>query len=133
MEPPLRLQGADMRTAKEWLAVPEDELGVELAKVLTPGPWKHKWVSGEQGKQVCKKCHTRYSLQAVKDSCPVPDPIKVDWNVAMEWFRESKPLKSILRSLCGPSWASATSWMLVEAQPHHYLIAAAMAAERTEE
>ena len=30
------------RTTEQWLGL-DDKLAVELAKVFTPGPWKHDW------------------------------------------------------------------------------------------
>ncbi len=116
------------RTAAEWLQIPEDKLGVKLAEVLTPGPWKHGACMGPVAK--CTKCGEVYwdngKFVGKGKSCSVPDPITIDWNTAMAWFRKAKPLASVLRSLCGPSWISETNWMLTEAQPKHYLIAAAM-------
>ena len=67
-----------MKTAKKWLGYGE-ELALELAKVLTPGPWKHDMDSRRAG--VCHKC------KRLPDGyCPVPDPIDIkDWNVAKYW------------------------------------------------
>ena len=85
-----------MRTAEQWLAIPEQDLLVKLAEVL-PG------------------------LQ------------KIDWNTAMEWFRKTKPKRSIIRKICGPAWQDEMTWLVAEAQPKHYLIVAAMCVERKEE
>ena len=68
-----------MRTAKEWLAF-GDELAVKLAEVFMPGPWKHNGANVVNG--VCDKCGKSYLRAA---SCPVPDPIVIDWKNAKYW------------------------------------------------
>ncbi len=129
----------------KWLAMTDEELAVEAAKVLVPEPWKHD-IKLKVGKDCvafdhCLKCKKKTSPTAIaQDSyeqytrlrdfdCSVPDAITLDWNTAMEWFRKAKPLASIVRRLCGPSWISATHWMLTEAQPTDYIRAACMAME----
>ncbi len=111
-------------TAKEWLEVPDQDLPVKLAEVLAPGPWKHDMDSRRAG--VCHKC------KRLPDGyCPVPDPITIDWNTAMEWFRkvtkDEKMLSEVMDTITEKGdW----SWFWIyHAQPKHYLIAAAMAAE----
>ncbi len=119
-----------MRTAEEWLAIPEDKLGVELAKLRTPGPWKHSTPNRSGGR--CYKCGTitdDWDSAIEGSGCPVPDAINInDWNVAMEWFRQHNPSRTILRQVCGPHPIDCITWFLAIAQPKHYLIAAAMAA-----
>jgi hypothetical protein len=118
------------RTAKEWLAL-GDELGVELAKVLTPGPWKHDWGN----KSRCANC-ARYWPEDIDSPCPVPDPITIDWNTAMEWFRKTPLLCQAVAMKCiyyvvmegdADELSEMYLWWLTFAQPKHYLIAAAMA------
>lgn len=74
---------------EQWLQL-GDELGVELAKVLTPGPWRHRDRATMDPHFVCECCKCgrkgKTSGQLLfKADCPVPDPIKLDWNTAMEW------------------------------------------------
>lgn len=71
------------RTPKQWLALGDKlglELAMELAMVLTDGPWEHCCKDVANG--VCNKCSKPYSQTG---ECPVPDPITIDWNAAMEW------------------------------------------------
>ncbi len=66
---------ADMRTAKDWLAL-GDKLAVELAKVLKKGEkWKHNIFigSGSLPDFACKKCDWSCSLGAM--ACFVGDGI----------------------------------------------------------
>lgn len=76
-----------MRTAKEWLDLPEDELGVELARVRTPGPWEHKWRYLKSKHTIrCKKCGDGAVAGDAKSPCSAPDRIDIkDWNVAKHW------------------------------------------------
>lgn len=85
------------RTVAEWLAL-GDDLGVKLAEVLTPGPWKHDWQEGFWNESEtmaitlrCRKCEL-FAKDAERDEpseyCPVPDPIKLDKvGEALERFR----------------------------------------------
>ena len=98
------------KTAGEWLAL-GDELGVELAKVLTPGGRTHGHVLS-------------------------PDRIVLDWNTAMEWrdkicnedqyYEFIGALEAMWR--LGDGEKSFDQWLLWvnHAQPKHYLIAAAL-------
>ncbi len=152
-------------TPQEWLAIPEDKLPTALAEVFTPRPWKHNLYSRGCGTDIdviCQKCdggvHTfvaRYeqgvpgrTVYSSDESCPVPDPITIDWNTAMEWRdkmwigRSSlETMDSILRcivvaSVEAKAWYNAqddsiiSAWWIRQAQPKHYLIAAALAAEK---
>ena len=124
------------RTPEQWLAC-GDDLPLELAKVLAPKPWKHSHVIDDDEKY-CGKCGFSDSQQ--QPYCSVPDPIKIDWNTAMEW-RDKVPLDSLplfleaMESL----WRAEKivvcfeDWAVCRAQPKHYLIAAAMAGERSKE
>ncbi len=89
------------RTAEQWLA--EQDLPTELAKALTPGPWKHdiynSFKHGSLTRFFCTKCGniienvTGEYMSGVPgrtvyesdDPCPVPDPITIDWNTAKFW------------------------------------------------
>ena len=120
---------------EQWLALNKKELDIALAKVLTPGPWKHLW--GE-GVIFCQKCNQRYAMN-MSEHCPVPDPIdSSDWNVAMEIYRQyeyivaSRMLAEVYVSLTDFNDIMHDSlglWEATKAQPHHYLIAAALATE----
>ena len=117
-----------MRTAKEWLAF-GDELAVKLAEVFMPGPWKHNGANVVNG--VCDKCGKSYLRAA---SCPVPDPIVIDWNTAMEWKDRSNMVLFIetmdkVARAAGPndSLYDSALWTMCFARPKHYLIAAALA------
>ncbi len=89
-------------TAKQWLAIPEQDLLSELQKSL-PG------------------------LQ------------KIDWNTAMEW--RDRRIKRCGKRFVDAMWqvlmvnykCNSTDWLIEKAQPKHYLIAAAMAAEGAKE
>ncbi len=138
-----------MTTPEEWLAL--DDLPTELAKVLTPKA-KHKWLepavyygrSDPLGHVVkCQKCGHVKTTQEDIDGCFVPDRIKIDWNTAMAWLRKSKTarkrmaiwkaLSLICRFVLGKSRPVVWWWVMFDAQPKHYLIAAAMAAEGSKE
>ena len=133
-----------MRTAKEWLAL-GDELAVKLAEVFMPGPWKHKRKTIKHGQGLmntyeCFKCGFAFSPGSDGGSweegpdCPVPDPIVIDWNTAMEWRDK------MVEKYGGYIWEGALFDVeMVEihayqdfvmdtlSQPKHYLIAAALA------
>ncbi len=98
----------------------------------------HKYISGVPGRTV-------YSSD---EPCSVPDPIDTeDWKVAMEWrdrcvekcgarkFRDAMRKVAMYQTNTEPATAHlqrqfGANWFSVYAQPKHYLIAAAMAAER---
>ena len=107
------------RTPKQWLAL--DELGVAVAEVLTPGPWKHgyqNWTRHSEHDLIlhdrcCPKCGLCISVDVFRDRtspwmisvgptetpCPVPDAIDIkDLNVAMEWIRKSGRTQGRLRT-----------------------------------
>lgn len=121
-------------TAAEWQAIPEDKCGVALAKVLTSrhGPferWEHEIKAGSS---LCQKCGERNS----DDPCSIPDPIDInDWNVAMEW-KNKVNLISWFSALVDVWFAKTNTELfserevLFDAQPRHYLIAAALVAGR---
>ncbi len=153
------------RTAAEWLKIPKDELGVKLAEVLKVS--KHNWLEpavyhGPEDPlgfvKKCQKCGHVYTIAEASIPCPVPDPIKLDWNTAMEWFRKTATdyqerltgavVEIFLYEIDDGNGnadrmvgllkkkqleANAIAWFTFYAQPHHYLIAAAMAAEGAKE
>ncbi len=118
------------RTVKEWLAL-GDKLGVELARVLTPGPWRHEWYGSTDG-VLCRKCYDFRDEETTPDLCPVPDSIDInDWNTAIEWFRKTDGAIDCLFAI----WQHIDNntehlemwgdWLCLNAQPKHLLIAAA--------
>ncbi len=125
------------RTPEQWLGL-GDEFGVELAKVLTPGPYSH--AIGHYGEWICVKCRTTFpSDENIPRTCPVPDPITIDWNMAMKWRDKTGYLdfEYWLNEVWKPLtdfddcfYDSYDLWKDTKAQPKHYLIAAAMAAEK---
>ena len=131
------------KTVQEWLELPEDERALEFGRVLTPEPWKHnntglgpEGITLEYPKSYCPKCHKEFADTADKceDSdlyCSVPDPITIDWNTAKYWQgkcdRDSwyaimeEIYYTIPDDICRCPW----EWVIFDAQPKHYLIAAA--------
>ncbi len=90
-------------TVKEWLQIPDDDLLVTLAEVL-------------------------------------PELRKIDWNTAKYWKKTctykdfDRHLSAVLNSAFPRySLGAYTYYAIHIAQPKHYLIAAAMAAERSKE
>ena len=132
------------KTVEQWLAL-GDDLPVELARVFTPGPWKHDWdACGHNAHNKCQKCGKAWasSNNAIKRnfSCPIPGPIDIkDWKVAMEWrdkaVKDKDPtmFTGILLECFGGGIEGDIDACFANAQPKHYLIAAAMAAERSKE
>ncbi len=108
-----------MRTLEEWLELPDAQLAVEAAKVLTPGPWRHepRQVWGDPPTWQCAKCGKEEQGRQgeIAGDCPIPDPLNIDdWNVAMD---------ALL----------ATGWIDDCARPRDYIIAAAFVAEKMKE
>ncbi|KKL25908.1 hypothetical protein LCGC14_2400620, partial [marine sediment metagenome] len=63
------------RTAEQWLAL--DDLPTELARALTPGPWKHH-NGGHGGVERCSKCFAKcdernHNCEYHFKPCLVPD------------------------------------------------------------
>ena len=135
------------RTAEQWLAL--DDLPTELARALTPGPWKHNWVhTGKnnfeevkkdgvtfQAEKICHRCKTVFPMgdTSCYGDCSVPDRIKIDWNTAMEWYKKDGKLWTVQEAMDKIHRACTNSgdsvfWWDHESEPKHYLIAAAMAA-----
>ncbi len=136
------------KTAADWLAYSDDELALELAKVLDENWDKHRWKYGWTPNcsypnwVKCYKCDSyiegetygdRKRLVAEAAPCPVPDRIKLDWNTAMEWARKAEAhafnesIEDVFSATGRFREMSVRWWMQTEAQPKHYLIAAVMA------
>ena len=116
------------RTASQWLALGDEELGMKLAEVFIPEPWKHCGTNVVPG--VCNRCGNKYSPST---SCIAPDPIDIkDWNVAME-RRDKGDDEEFYRAMQDICVALIRKdvlligWVLFNTQPKHYLIAAALA------
>ncbi len=149
-----------MKTVQQWLDLPKDERALEFAEVLTPGAWKHKYQNWTRHSEhdlifhdrCCPKCGLCISVDVFRDRtspwmisagpthtpCSVPDPITIDWNTAKYWQEKcdrdswyaimEEIYYTIPDDICRCPW----EWVIFDAQPKHYLIAAAMAAERKE-
>ena len=147
-----------MRTAQQWLGLPKDERALELGRVLTPEPWKHGELElsyqDEDQFLCCAKCDDKIyqvwegghagvkRLAPRPDSCSVPDRITIDSNTAMkERDKATSGMTTAFTSIMYEIWNECVygdsmefeEWLAEHAQPEHYLIAAAMAAERKEE
>ncbi len=129
---------SEMRTPEEWLAL-GDKLEIELGKMLTPGPWKHSL--GRRG-SICNRCHNpkfgRINGKKTLLHCTVPDPITIDWNTAKliqgRFSAEKFDLsfsKVIIAAFRGNTVNQYTHYAIHRASARHYLIAAAMTAERS--
>lgn len=140
-------------TAQEWLQrydQDKDKFAIELAKVLTPEPWKHEWGVGGCF-TFCRKCQVNMIDKPRESPCLIPNPIDInDWNVAMEWRGKiidkygckvwsdaqttianiTHPLPSLAEIDAGLEVVKAKAFYSDYAQPKHYLIAAAMAKEK---
>lgn len=138
------------KTAVELTTLSDEELGRVAAEVLVPKPWKHNVPSMCLS---CEKCGERLAkpgrhgfMWREKDEgpCTIPDPIDVtDWNVAMEWrdkalasdrtedecYKFIGAMEAIWKS--GEMELCYDQWLLWEAQPRHYLIAAILAVGAT--
>ncbi len=141
------------RPVEEWLALDDDELIRELSK-MQPKPWKHerytiKHAPGFDAEYACIKCGFAYSpgpdggYWEEGPDCSVPDPLTIDWNTAMETYREIGPQRAdtylhqvweiLIEAPVDVNYMSYEMWKDEECQPKHYLSAAAMAAGRKEE
>ena len=137
-------------TANDWLAL-GDDLGLELAKVLTPGPWEHNTQIQPTGQVQCIKCclfayywQGKYVMEDKSDACTVPDPIDTeDWNLLIDYIRETfvsdRQRSDFLIELVDMCDAAPVDylgtnddsdfmlWLLFITQPRKLWIAAAMA------
>lgn len=135
-----------MTDLKHILALPPEKRDDEIRKLIVPKPWKHDWVNN-----ICMKCditlreHTKLwhkKRQSCPSFCPIPDPIPLDWNLAMRMRDEvcataigrvhfEQALKDIylevgsVRQVFG-----LRSWAICHAQPCHYILAALKCKEK---
>lgn len=134
-----------MRIAEQWLAL-GDDLPLELAKVLTPKEeWKHDFPETRDlyrpfiinAYGPCRKCRRHRMYEFTK--CHLPDPIIIAWHMAIGWFRKYPVVVTREGTPLDKIWAITQTgqcldeWLMYHAQPKHYLIAAAMAAEGSTE
>lgn len=124
-------------TVEQWLAISEQVLPGKLAQALTPEkPGEHDWeyCDDKEWAWTCLRCGAIFKDECdVDNDCPVPDPIKIDWNTAMEYRQ------GLYTAVINEIWQQEDmnfgmwKWWAIFAQPRHYLIAAAMATERAKE
>ena len=125
------------KTVEQWLK--EKDLPTELGRVLEKGPYSHDFYGGEvEPSETCLKC--KLDEDTIECFCSVPDPITIDWNTAKYWQGQCKrtvdfdfEMETIFMGLPNARELYFTRWYMHDALPKHYLIAAAMAAERKEE
>jgi len=126
-----------MRTVKQWLE--EKDLPTELGRVFVPKEeWEHDWFDNLHVPR-CAKCQCDSGSVKSQKPCPVPNRIKINWNTAMEAYRDVGPQRAdtylhqvwemLIESPVDVNYMSYEMWKDEESQPKHYLIAAAMAAE----
>ncbi len=137
------------KTVQEWLDLPKDERALEFGRALRPGqPGKHnlaevgknniedvrKTGACYQSEWKCSRCKAFFPM-GVDDGrygdCSVPDPITIDQNTAKywqgkcdrdKWYAMMEELYyAIPEDICRCPW----EWVIFDAQPKHYLIAAA--------
>jgi hypothetical protein len=144
---------------KDILSLPKDERDLEIRKLIVPKPWKHKCNWLPQSGYDCLKCgkDLRATKNKGKDSpCPIPDPVALDWNLAMKMRDEAvakdceawtyaavyvenyriavamnrewtdQDLEHVKREA---EWDGVSQWFIDLAQPHHYILAALLAKE----
>ena len=143
----------------------ESEMNIDIAKILVspdrdleirkliseyfpeilPKPWKHDFYNThDKGHPIvkCYNCDCEFRGEGYEQSCPIPDPIALDWNLAMKMRDECQHMKFIVamnkvfirvaeigKHPCGLNYGA---WITTDAQPHHYILAAIMAGEYTE-
>lgn len=148
------------KTAEQWFAL--DDLPTELGIVFTPEKeWKHDisntYEHCEMNRFACTKCHKcienlshKYisgvpgrTVYSSDEPCPVPDPIKIDWNTAKYWQGKIDPPLKFFRELYmvvfdrerdSINIQEVKAWVVALTQPEDAkipLIAAAMAMERS--
>ena len=130
------------------LALPPDELRKWLLERLVPKPWLHNWTcrvsDGKvEGCDKCKQPHYGFPYNKKKEVCSRPDPIALDWNLAMKMrdeicrtetgrnqFEQALlDVASNRNELITTFTPRFTQWVICSAQPHHYILAAVMAGE----
>lgn len=129
-------------TVIEWLSLDDNLLGVELGKILTPGPWKHNVEPISSQHVKCNKCRKTICVTGQKwdfpnsQPCPIPDAIDInDWGLAKaeQAKCDGQAFYDTLRTVIaaegevGENAIYMGYWIVTHAQPKHYLIAAALA------
>ena len=133
-----------MKTTDQWLALPDDKLALELGRVFTPGPWKHCLSQNDSAGvtiRCCSKCDKQWYVDEFpkRKPCFFPNPIKLDWNTAMEWRdkifagRYSTEFATRLLEVFGGGIEGDIDECFAKATCRDYLITAAMAVERNKE
>jgi len=119
-------------TLEKFLKLSQDKQALEVAKFVNPGPWKHEWVyaigQAEQGlRRMCSKCKIGYCIGS---ECPVPNKVKVDWNLAKELQGECGDdfWPNLVCMHYGLDLVDFDLWAVLRATPTDY-IAACMAAK----
>ncbi|KKL05243.1 hypothetical protein LCGC14_2608010 [marine sediment metagenome] len=138
------------KTVQQWLDLPKDKRALELAKALTPEPWKHgntglgpEGITLEYPKSYCPKCHKEFADTADKYEgsdliCSVPGPITIDWNTAKYWQGKCDRddwfggMEQIYHERSDAYLGLQPYWIMYDATASDYLIAAAMAMGRKE-
>lgn len=94
-----------MTTAQEWLelyARDPHEFAVEVAKVATTKPWKHKLSPMPGGMWKCQRC----GMEIYDNKCAawqpsisgecIPDPLALDWNTAIPLARQHEDIEDYM-------------------------------------
>lgn len=131
-------------TANDWLKLLADDPEKcirKLSERLVGKPWKHELEfrtmrsGGEQGYE-CLKCETifnfpdRAAYLAELPCCPIPDFLDITWDRGKaEQAKCNTTTDNFVDILC-EVYAGDVYDVLCFAEPHHYLIAAAMVAEQ---
>ena len=146
----------------------ESEMNIDIAKILVspdrdleirkliseyfpeilPKPWKHDFYNThDKGHPIvkCYNCDCEFRGEGYEQSCPVPDPIALGWELAkqmlskltieqktvckkivMEIFQKTKKAMAVLapNKKVEFDW-----WLLFCAEPTDYILAAIMAGE----
>ncbi len=122
------------------LSLPPAELKKWLLERVVPKPWKHEWdTCGQNARNKCQKCGKAWasSSDAIKRnfSCPVPNPIALDWNLAKKMQAEipfwdfEEAMKHVFEAEGAITKMTFEHWWKHYAQPHHYILAAILAGE----
>ena len=128
-----------MRTLEQWLALLDDELCIEAAKLLSPKPWKHTEPSyrRQYPNKICQKCGRKFTYhidasEFHRTTCPIPDPIALDWNTAIQLFKDTAGSVQSLYEVyirIGGGFVRTVTWIKAYAKPEHFIVAACIAKE----
>ncbi len=70
---------------KHILSLDEKERDDAIRKLIVPKPWEHSIVyRPKDDSNWCKKCKLGIRDVSLMGYCPIPDPIALDWNLAMK-------------------------------------------------